>query len=116
MRGTNRPPAAPTARRLEDDMTISREQVLTIASLAKLEVTEEAVDALALELGKFIDYVRKLDELDTTDVPPTTQIAAEAAPLRPDVRAPGLSKSVALEQAPRADGIGFLVPGFVDES
>lgn len=97
-------------------MTISREQVLTIASLAKLEVPEDAVDSLARELGKFIDYVKKLDELDTRDVPPTTQVAAEAAPLRADVLVPGLEKSVALLQAPRADEVGFLVPGFVDES
>lgn len=97
-------------------MTLSREEVFAIASLARLEVGEDAVDSLAAELGKFLDYVKKLDELDTSEVPPTTQVAAVAAPLRPDVRAPGLSKAVALAQAPRADEVGFLVPGFVDES
>jgi aspartyl-tRNA(Asn)/glutamyl-tRNA(Gln) amidotransferase subunit C len=97
-------------------MTISREEVLTLASLARLEVAPESVDVLAAELSRFLDYVKKLDELDTSDVPPTTQVAAASAPLRPDVLAPGLTKSAALAQAPRADEVGFLVPGFVDES
>lgn len=97
-------------------MTISREEVLTIASLARLDVAADAVDSLAAELSKIIDYVKKLDELDTSEVSPTTQVAAEAAPLRPDVRTIGLSKAAALAQAPRADEVGFLVPGFVEES
>lgn len=97
-------------------MTISKEEILTIASLARLEVGEDAVESLAAELSMILDYVKKLDELDTVDVAPTTQVAAAAAPLRADVRTAGLSKSVALAQAPRADDVGFLVPGFVDES
>ncbi len=97
-------------------MTITREEVLTIASLARLEVSDEAVEKLTAELGRFLDYVTRLDELDTTDVPPTAQVTVDSAPLRPDTRTPGLSKEAALGQAPRADDIGFLVPGFVDES
>lgn len=97
-------------------MTISPEEVKTIASLARLEVDEASVLKLTEELGKFLDYVRKLDELDTTNVVPTAQVTVDAAPLRADSLRPGLSKSEALSGAPRADEVGFLVPGFVDES
>lgn len=97
-------------------MTITREEVLTIASLARLEVGDDEASRLTTELGRFLDYVRMLDELDTTDVPPTGQVTVDSAPLRPDVVVRGLAKDDALGQAPRADEIGFLVPGFVDES
>lgn len=97
-------------------MAISEKEVLTIASLARLELSQDEASALTSELGKILAYVTKLDELDTSDVPPTLQVTVDRAPLRPDVRTPGLTKDEALAGAPRADSVGFLVPGFVDES
>ncbi len=97
-------------------MTISREEVLKLASLARLEVDEASVERLTGDLGKFLDYVKLLDELDTSNVPPTAQVTVDHAPLRADEVRKGLSKEAALAQAPRADQVGFLVPGFVDES
>lgn len=97
-------------------MTISREQVQTVASLAHLDLDDASADALTADLSKILGYVDKLNELDTENVEPTLQVSVAQAPLRPDVRTPGLSKEEALSQAPRADEVGFLVPGFVDES
>lgn len=97
-------------------MAITREQVLQVASLARLRVSESDAERLTQELGKILGYVEKLNELDTSGVEPTLQVTVERAPLRPDVVSPGLSKAAALGAAPRADGTGFLVPGFVDES
>lgn len=97
-------------------MKFSREDVLAVAKLARLDIDEAHAESLPAELSKFINYVRILDELDTSNVPPTAQVTVEHAPLRPDVPGPGVEKSVALSAAPRADEIGFLVPGFVDES
>jgi aspartyl-tRNA(Asn)/glutamyl-tRNA(Gln) amidotransferase subunit C len=97
-------------------MSMTREEVLAIASLARLEIEESAVLALAEDLSKILDYVRKLDELDTENVEPTLQVTVSCAPLRKDERREGLEKDIALSEAPRADEVGFLVPGFVDES
>lgn len=97
-------------------MTISREEVLAIASLARLEIQDDAVSVLAEDLSKILDYVSKLDELDTENVEPTLQVTVNCAPLRKDEPRVGLKRAVALSEAPRADEVGFLVPGFVDES
>ncbi len=97
-------------------MTITREEVQTVATLARLDLDDATAEALTHDLSKILGYMDKLNELDTKDVIPTLQVSVERAPLRPDVRTPGLSKKAALEQAPRADEVGFLVPGFVDES
>src|SRR6187402_1257842 len=97
-------------------MTMTRDAVLAVAKLARLELSDAAAEALTKDLDKILGYVAKLDELDTSDVPPTAQVSVVAAKLRPDVVQLGLAKDVALAQAPRADEIGFLVPGFVDES
>lgn len=97
-------------------MTISRDEVLTVARLARLELDEATAQALTEDLDKILDYVQKLNELDTSGVEPTAQVCVAAAPLRKDEPSPGLKKATILAQAPRADDTGFLVPGFVDES
>jgi aspartyl-tRNA(Asn)/glutamyl-tRNA(Gln) amidotransferase subunit C len=97
-------------------MTITRKEVLTVARLARLELDEAAAEALTKDLDKILGYVDKLNELNTDGVEPTAQLSVDAAKLRPDTSHHGLGKSIALLQAPRADGTGFLVPGFVDES
>lgn len=97
-------------------MTISRKQVLAVAHLSRLSLDDAAADALTADLDKILGYVEKLNELDTSGVEPTAQVTVTAAPLRADTSQPGLSRAAVLQQAPRADAAGFLVPGFVDES
>ena len=53
-------------------MAISREQVLHVARLARLELTDDEVDRLTGELGEILDAVSKVAELDLSDVPPTS--------------------------------------------
>ena len=97
-------------------MTITRQEVLHVARLARLEVSEEAADAMARELDGILGYVKKLDELDTSGVEPTLQVSVGAAPLREDRVEEGVARETALREAPRTSDAGFLVPGFVDES
>ncbi len=97
-------------------MSISEKDVLTVARLAKLDLTGDGVSQMTSELSKVLAYVDKLGELDTSDVPPTAQVTVERAPLRPDEPRDGVAKDDVLSEAPRSDEIGFLVPGFVDES
>ena len=97
-------------------MTITRDDVLSVATLARLDLDEDSVDDLVRDLDRIVGYVAKLDELDTTDVPPTAQVAVDAAPLRPDEARPGTPTEVALREAPRSTAEGFRVPAFVDET
>jgi aspartyl-tRNA(Asn)/glutamyl-tRNA(Gln) amidotransferase subunit C len=96
-------------------MSITRDQVLHVANLAKLRLSSEEVDRIGGDLAKILDYVTLLSELDTTDVPPTAHVAVESAPLREDVARVLLDTEETLAEAPRRLEDGFAVPAFVDE-
>ena len=96
-------------------MAITRETVLHVAKLARLELEDSEIDRMQKDLGNILEYVNSLAELDTDSVLETTQVAVLGAPLRPDVVQPSLSHDVALREAPRAAGGGFAVPAFVEE-
>jgi len=55
-----------------EDVAISREQVLHVARLARLDLREEELERLTTELGAILDAVSKVAELDLADVPPTS--------------------------------------------
>ena len=96
-------------------MAISKETVLSVARLARLELGEEEVTRMQRDLAKILGYVEELAKLPTDDVPETAQVGARVAPLRADEAVPSLPTDVTLGEAPRrADG-GFAVPAFVDE-
>jgi len=96
-------------------MTITRETVLHIAKLARLELGGDEVDRMQQDLGKILDYVQLLSELDTENVAPTAQVAVESAPFREDAPEQSLPNDAALGEAPRRAGPAFAVPAFVDE-
>ena len=95
---------------------ITRADVLHVAKLARLELTEPEIEQMIRDLGQILGYVEKLSELDTNDIPPTGHVGVKQAPLRADEAKPGLSSEAALSEAPRRAGSGFAVPAFVDES
>ncbi len=96
-------------------MAITRDNVLHVAKLARLELTESEIDRMQRDLNGILEYVNQLSELDTTDVEATTQGAVVAAPFRGDVPHVSIPHDLALSQAPRSSSDGFAVPGFVDE-
>ena len=96
-------------------MAITRENVLHVAKLARLELSEAEIDKMQRDLDGILEYVNQLSELDTKDVAATTQVAVVAAPFRGDEPRPSLPHDVALSQAPRSSSDGFAVPAFVDE-
>lgn len=110
------PLRSPVRAATTPSMTITRDDLLRVATLARLDLDEDAVDDLVRDLDRIVGYVTKLDELDTSEVPPTAQVAVSAAPLRPDQAHPGVPTEVALREAPRSTAEGFRVPAFVDES
>jgi len=101
--------------KLRAPMAITRETVLHVARLARLELDAHELEPLQNDLGRFLEYVETLNELDTASIPETAQVAVEEAPLRPDRVLPGVETERALAEAPRKAGGGFAVPAFVDE-
>jgi aspartyl-tRNA(Asn)/glutamyl-tRNA(Gln) amidotransferase subunit C len=89
---------------------IDREQVLHVARLARLELTEEEVGRMSEELSDVLGHIEKIGELDLGGVPPTTHVVEVSNALRPDVVEPSLPREVALANAPAVADGGFLVP------
>jgi len=89
---------------------IDREQVLHVARLARLELTEEEVGRMSKELSNVLDHIEKIGELDLEGVPPTTHVVEVTNALRADVVEPSLPRDVALASAPAVADGGFLVP------
>ena len=90
---------------------LSREDVLHVARLARLELTDDEVERFGGELSKVVDWIDKLGELgDLAGVEPTSHVVAIENRLREDVPQGSLPRDVALAQAPDTDGEGFRVP------
>ena len=95
-------------------MPITRSDVEKIADLARLELTAEETDLFTEQLSSIIGYVEKLNELDTTNVPPMSHCApaggyGEYARRDDQVRA-SIGQKLAVENAPDSDGGYFKVP------
>jgi aspartyl-tRNA(Asn)/glutamyl-tRNA(Gln) amidotransferase subunit C len=93
---------------------LERAQVLHVAKLARLELSEPELDRMAGELSKVLDHIDKIRELDLEGVPPTSHVVALTGALRADEPTPCLAPEVALAAAPEPvqtpAGAGFGVP------
>jgi aspartyl-tRNA(Asn)/glutamyl-tRNA(Gln) amidotransferase subunit C len=90
---------------------LSRDQVLHVARLARLELTDEEVERFGGELSKVLDHIEKIGELgDMADVEPTSHVVELENVLRDDLPRPSLPREKALESAPDAASGGFRVP------
>src|ERR1700730_1837852 len=89
---------------------IAREEVLRVARLARLAMSEDELEPMARELSAVLDHIAKIGELDLGDVPPTSHVVEVTGALRPDEPQPSLPRDVVLAQAPAVSEGGFLVP------
>ena len=89
---------------------IDRDQVLHVARLSRLRLTEEELERMPAELSKILEHVEKMDELDLEGVEPTTHVVDLTNVLREDVPRPCLPLERALAGAPDAVDGGFRVP------
>lgn len=89
---------------------IDRAQVLHVAKLARLALSEEEVERMASELSAVLDHIEKIGELELEGVPPTSHVVDVVNALRPDEPRPSLPRDVALANAPEALEQGFGVP------
>jgi aspartyl-tRNA(Asn)/glutamyl-tRNA(Gln) amidotransferase subunit C len=95
---------------------IDREQVLHVARLARLELSEEEIERMTTELSGILEHVDRITALDLGHVKPTSHVVALENVLRPDEPDPSLPRDTALANAPDpADG-AFRVPSPQAES
>ncbi len=91
-------------------MKLTPEQVQHVARLARLEIDPRNVEKLADQLAAILEYVNKLGEVDTRDIPATTHAIALTNAFRDDVVQDHLSPEEALENAPERENGSFVVP------
>jgi aspartyl-tRNA(Asn)/glutamyl-tRNA(Gln) amidotransferase subunit C len=89
---------------------IDRAQVLHVAKLARLGLTEQEVEQMARELSAVLDHIEKISGLDLEGVPPTSHVVDVVNALRSDEPRPSLPRDVALANAPEPLEQGFGVP------
>jgi len=111
-------------------MKVTERDVSYVADLANLELTDDERGRMSKDLNSILGYIDMLNELDTSNVEPLSQISAMyAAPgaeaktgssqfayaLREDVVQPCLSREDALRNAPETDGVLFKVPKVIEK-
>ncbi len=94
---------------------IDEEQVRHVAHLARLRLTAEQVDRLAVELSAILDYMAQLNRVDTESVEPTAHPLPIRNVLRDDEVASSLDPETALGNAPQREGTFFRVPKVLNQ-
>jgi aspartyl-tRNA(Asn)/glutamyl-tRNA(Gln) amidotransferase subunit C len=105
-------------------MRITEKDVTYVADLANLELTDQERRRMLKDLNSILDYIDRLNELDTADVPPMAQIAdkpseagatASGNAWRQDTPCPCLQHDEAMKNAPETDGVFFKVPKVIEK-
>jgi len=94
-------------------MRISKEEVLHVANLARLEMEEAAIGKLADQISKVLTYVDTLKQIDTTGVTPTTHAISLSNVFREDVEKTPIGTDAAQANAPAKEDGFFIVPKVV---
>jgi aspartyl-tRNA(Asn)/glutamyl-tRNA(Gln) amidotransferase subunit C len=89
---------------------IDREQVLHVARLARLRLSDEEVERMSGELSTILDHIEKIGELELDDVEPTSHVIELENVLREDEPRPSWPRERVLEEAPDVAEGGFRVP------
>ena len=98
-------------------MKVTEKEVVHVADLANLELTGQERTRLAKDLNSILEYIDRLNELDTSNVPPMAQAVAGSAAdaMRADELRPPLPREAVLENAPDTDGVFFRVPKVIEK-
>lgn len=91
-------------------MSIDKNTVKKIAALAKLEFDEAGEISIQNDLTKMLNFINKLNELDTQGVEPLVYLLDEKPTLREDVVVQKINQQEALKNAPNKDSDFFKVP------
>jgi aspartyl-tRNA(Asn)/glutamyl-tRNA(Gln) amidotransferase subunit C len=96
-------------------MALTREEVRHIARLARLRLTAEEEARYAQQLSAILDYARRLQQVDTSHIPPTATVLPLRAPLREDQPRPSPPREQILANAPATEAGMFRVPPVLDQ-
>lgn len=96
-------------------MELSREEVRNIAELAKLDLTDEEVTLYAGQLSNILGYFERLQQLDTSHIPPTASVLPLKNVLRSDTPSQPLTPEQVVANAPDAEDNQFRVSAVLDE-
>ena len=96
-------------------MKLSREEVLHIARLARLGLTEADLERFSEQLSNILENFQILQQVDTTNVPPTAQSIPLQNVTREDEVAASLTQSEVLANAPKQEGEFFRVKAVLEE-
>lgn len=94
---------------------LTREEVLHVAMLARLGLSDEEVETLRSQLGQVLEYIEMLQGVDTSSVAPTAQVLSHLNVSRPDGSRPSLPTDEVLANAPGREGAFFTVPAVFEE-
>ena len=89
---------------------IGREQVLHVAKLARLRLSDDEIERMSTELSGILDHIEKIEELDLDGVDPTSHVVTLENVLRQDEPRPSWPRERVLDAAPDAGDGGFRVP------
>jgi aspartyl-tRNA(Asn)/glutamyl-tRNA(Gln) amidotransferase subunit C len=95
-------------------MHVDEAAVQRMARLARIKVTDAEAKALEVELSAILDWIRQLDEVDTSQVEPMTRVVAMTLKMRKDEVTDGEIGEAILENAPMREKHFFVVPKVVE--
>lgn len=98
---------------MSDQKSVSREDVLNMAGLSRLQPTEDEQALFVRQFRDILEYMDILASVDTEGVEPLYSVALHGGILRGDVTAAGLDRGDALSNAPLQNGECFVVPRIV---
>jgi aspartyl-tRNA(Asn)/glutamyl-tRNA(Gln) amidotransferase subunit C len=94
-------------------MKITPEEVEHVARLARLEVSPAEKEELTRQMNRILQYMEKLNELDTTGVAATAHVVDLSNAFREDLVESSLPRDVSLDNAPESNGVEFVVPRII---
>jgi len=95
-------------------MKITKDQVLYVADLARLDLEDASIDKFAGQIGTILDYVDKLNEVDTEGIRPTSHAISLTNAFREDEPNEHLERDQALANAPEIEDGSFIVPKIIE--
>jgi len=94
-------------------MALSESEVRHVAMLARLALTDDHVETLRVELNSILGHIDTIQQMDLAGVEPTAHAIPTVNSTRPDVPKPGLTRELALLNAPEAEDGAFVIPQIV---
>ncbi|MBF0117249.1 MAG: Asp-tRNA(Asn)/Glu-tRNA(Gln) amidotransferase subunit GatC [Desulfobacterales bacterium] len=91
-------------------MKITKQEVLYVAHLSRLNIDETSIDKFSEQIGKILEYIDTLNTVDTKDIKETSHAIFLTNAFREDVESPHLNRDASLLNAPQEEDGNFVVP------